>query len=481
MATAPANDVLGLLRPAGTLDVRTALQPYAGPWTQRDAAHLLRRAGFGGTAPEIDGAHARGMHASVDALMDLPTPAGAPPELRFANGPALRRALPDGERLKELSDPQRRGLLKTIRKDDVHAVLGLQRWWLNRMLETPAPLQERMTYYFSGHFTTAAIQKGVDAAMVANQNDLFRRFALGNLRELAWQVSIDPAMLIYLDNASNVAAHPNENYAREVMELFTLGVDQFSEDDVREAARAWTGWTVNRLTGRARFVPRRHDDGVKTLLGRTGRLNGRDVIETIFAQPACARFFASRLLNAFVYNAPEPELVDALAQRIHASDYELRPVLSTLFRSNVFYSPRAYRALVKSPVELAIGAYKMLGATQVDPVLPRVLRQMGESLFMPPNVSGWHGGMNWMTTGAVIARENFMAALLHRHGLESAPWASQIPSDPAPRAQAIAQAALHGDGSAQLCANIAAYAAKQPGDTGGMLYLAAATPVYQLG
>jgi uncharacterized protein (DUF1800 family) len=315
------------------------------------------------------------------------------------------------------------------------------------MLATPAPLQEKMALYLHGHFTTAAIQKGVTPQMVYNQNQLFRDNALGNLRDLTWQVSIDPAMLLYLDNARNDAGHPNENYARELMELFTLGVDRYTENDVRESARAWTGWIVVRRTGMAQFVPGRHDAGTKTFLHQTGNWKGQDVVDIIYRQPGCAAFWAASLLNFFVYNNPEPQLVDAVAALIRKNDYNLKPVLSTLLRSNVFYSNRAYRALVKSPVEFVVGTYKALNLKPVDERAQRALVQMGQIVFYPPNVAGWPGGANWLTSQTMIARQNFIAGLVNSPMMDGAGWMQDVPLKAATAASQLVQNLLHGDAS----------------------------------
>jgi len=329
--------------------------------------------------------------------------------------------------------------------------------------------------------------------MVYAQNQLFRNYALGNLRELTWEVSIDPAMLIYLDNATNVAQHPNENYARELMELFTLGVDHFTENDVRESARAWSGWIVNRLTGKSRFLPRRHDDGSKTFLGRTGAWSGRDIVDIIFSQPQCAVFFANSLLNFFVYNNPEPQLVQAVADVIRKHDYELKPVMSTLLRSNVFYSGRAYRALVKSPVEFTVGTYKALGLPQADDRAMRFLAQMGQILFYPPNVAGWPGGANWLTSQTMIARQNFVAGLVNSPAMEQVTWLQQIPIKASQAAYALVDAILFGDASPKATAQLADYLNGAGTSALGMLsgenyqervrgaaYLTMAMPAYQL-
>jgi uncharacterized protein (DUF1800 family) len=387
----------------------------------------------------------------------------------------------------------RREFGKEVRRNERKSVLDLQRWWLNRMLTSPAPLQEKMTLYFHGHFTTATIQKGVTPKMTFDQNQLFRENALANLRELTWKVSIDPAMLIYLDNARSDAEHPNENYARELMELFTLGVDHYTENDVRESARAWTGWIVARRTGKAVFVAGRHDNGSKTFLGKTGNFSGRDVVDVIYGQPACAVFWANSLLNFFVYNNPEPQLVDAVAKLILKNDYNLRPVMSTLLRSNVFYSGRAYRALVKSPVEFVIGTYKAFGLPEIDPSAQRALAQMGQMLFYPPNVAGWPGGANWLTSQTVIARENFVAGLMNSPMMERDSWLQQIPMKASDAAAQLVHTILYGDASPSAVAQLADYLNGTGTSALGMLsgenyqervrgaaYLTMAMPAYQL-
>ncbi len=324
----------------GSPDFSTALQAYPHVLGERAAAHLLRRAGFGGTPDEVRRYAAMHADEAVASLLEVPSPSSiAPP--------------------RELEDRARPALMGTMtsrqqrRREGREAILALQLWWLNRMLTTRAPLQEKMALYFHGHFTSRGIPRF--PSITYNQNALFRRSALGNLRQLTRDVSKDAAMLIYLNGAQNVAAHPNENYARELMELFTLGVDNYSENDVRDSARAWTGWRVDRRNDSVTFDDSLHDSGQKTFLGRTGNFNGDDIVDIIFAQPQCARFFAASLLNWFVYNDPEAELVDAVAAELRRRIFDLAPVVGTILRSNVFYSPRAYRALVKSPVEFVVG------------------------------------------------------------------------------------------------------------------------------
>jgi len=248
--------------------------------------------------------------------------------------------------------------------------------------------------------------------MMVDQYTLFRRFALGDYAQLTHEVSRDPAMLHYLDGIANRAQHPNENYARELMELFTMGVGNYSEEDVRQAARAFTGNTVDRSTGLYAYNPRWHDDGIKTFLGQTGPFTGDAVVDIIMQQPVTARFMARKFLRAFVYDDPEPELIDALAATFRASGYNTGRAMGVLLRSNVFYSQRAYRALVKSPLEVAIGAMKMLGANEVGVRTLGALGVMGQIPMQPPNVAGWPGGSLWLNTGTYLARLTYLRKLV---------------------------------------------------------------------
>jgi uncharacterized protein (DUF1800 family) len=375
------------------------------------------------------------------------------------------------------------------------AILALQRWWLDRMIATPAPLQEKMTLFWHGHFTTAALQKGVSPTEVLAQNALFRSFALGNVRELTQRAALDPAMLRYLDNVHNEAAHPNENFARELMELYTLGIGNYTETDVRESARAWTGLRIRPATGEVFVNPRLHDHGSKTFLGRSGNFSGADIINIIFDQPAAARYFAAKLLSFFVYADPEPELIDGVASLLKANDFNIEPVLSTVFSSNVFYSDRAYRALVKSPVEFVVGSYRLFGVAGSDPTTLDALRRMSQILFYPPNVKGWPGGSSWLNTSTVLARENFANALMtvNAAGAGSNWLLAANPTDARAAAASIVEAIVQGDASVASRLKLEAYLAGSDTETlaalspenfeermRGGAYLTMAMPAYQL-
>jgi len=482
-------------RPAGTIDMATALSAYGGPWNQRLAAHLMRRAGFGGTPDDVARLARMRVGDAVESLIHFPSTASWPqPDNVF--DPYAAGFLPLGGArpgMMMMDDAARRQRLMDLRMRARDSIISLQQWWLQRMLTTPAPLQEKMAFYFHGHFTTAAIQKGVWPSYIYEQNQLFRNNALGNLRELARSVSKDPAMLLYLDNATSVKAHPNENYARELMELFTLGHGNYTEQDIRESARAFTGWTIDRRTGQFVDVARIHDDGSKRFLGRTGNFAGDDIVNIIFEQLSAARFFATSLLNFFVYNDPEPALVNGVATLLRRNDFNLAPVLSRILRSNIFYSDRAYRALVKSPVEFVIGSYKLFGLTQIDPTAQRALVQMGQVLFYPPNVAGWPGGGGWLTTQMMLARENFATALTNSPTMERSGWLTSIPLDASQATRDLVRTVLQNDASSAAIAKVQNYLNGANTSALGMLsgenyqerirgaaYLTMAMPAYQL-
>jgi uncharacterized protein (DUF1800 family) len=448
-------------RPFGTLDSATALRPYAGPWNRRLAAHLARRAGFGGSPADVERLAATTMNGAVDRFIRFaesaalaPPPSFDPPQ--FPLLAARGMPAPTAE--------ERTALIKAAAMSRRRNLIALQTWWLERMIASPAPLQEKMTLFWHGHFTSAINEKGVTAQMMLAQNQLFRENALGDVRELTLKVSQDPAMLRYLDNNVNIKAHPNENYARELMELFTLGLGNYTEHDVRESARAFTGWTFrpNRETGNATFFdnPKQHDDGTKTFLGRSGTFNGADIVRIIFEQAAAPRFLATKLLAFFVYEDPEPELVDQVAALIVRKGFVLQTVLSTVLRSEVFYSDRAYRALVKSPVEFVVGTHQLFGIAHIAPVELATLRTMGQVLFYPPNVKGWDGGAAWINSQTILTRENFANGVAQSPAmLSDATWVASAARTMNPQsvARTLADTMLQGDVSAAASAQLISY------------------------
>jgi hypothetical protein len=410
-------------RPPGTLDLGFALARYEGSFTRRNAAHLLRRAGFGGTAAEVDAAVALGPQGAVDALLHP-----SEPDI----------ALPDYPDIVALFDPKTRNATA-------------QMWWLDRMLRTRRPLVEKMTLFWHGHFATS-LQK-VPANLMVGQIDLLRGYALGHFHDLLLAVSKDPAMLVWLDNRANNKAHPNENYAREVMELFALGLGNYTEDDVKNAARAFTGWTIDKNQA---FIFREnlHDDGEKTFLGRTGNFGGEDIVAIIIAQPVHQRFICRKLLEFFVYSDPEPELIDALASVYALSGCDVAHTVGTILRSNVFFSARAYRALPKSPIEFALGTLRFMEVRTVPKDTVAWLQRMGQIPLAPPSVKGWDGGPAWINTSTLLARFNYVNRIV-----KTSPPAATAP---APAAMAPAVMAPAATSSAAPAIDLATYAALTP-------------------
>ena len=283
----------------------------------------------------------------------------------------------------------------------------LRTWWVQEMLATPSPLTERMTLFWHNHFVSSQ-QKVRYAQLMYNQNVLLRRQATGSFAQLLHAASKDPAMVIYLDAASNRKGKPNENFAREVMELFTLGEGHYTERDVREAARAFTGWSIEPETGEFKWRPFLHDDGVKTVLGKTGQFDGDAVLDILLEKPQTAEFLVAKLWREFVSPEPDPAEVKRIARKLYVSNYELKVALRELFLSAAFWAEGHRGALVKSPVDLVVGTMHTLDFSVGDPLpLALVVAQLGQNLFSPPNVKGWPGGEAWINSSTLLARKAF--------------------------------------------------------------------------
>jgi uncharacterized protein (DUF1800 family) len=404
-----------------------ALEPFvptpSDPWDARKAAHLLRRAGFGPLPDEVTRAVAAGFDGAVDALFAFPPEPASPAFFDDARAAEQRldstidnlRATHQPVNLQ--THPELRALYQDVGRAHYRALVALAGWWLDRMASGPAPLQEKLVLFWHGHFTSA-FPDVHDAVAMFNQNQLFRRHAAGNFARLLDGVARDPAMLLYLNNDENRKGHPNENWARELMELFTMGVGHYTEPDVKESARAWTGWSLQEFRpgdGRRTFLfrPQIHDDGVKTFLGRTGRWDGADIMRIILAQDATPRFIAGKLAAYFVSPKPVPALVEAMAGMLRANGYETAPVLKAVFKSRMFYQPDVMLTQVKAPVEFAVGAVRHLGVASPNWVrVYQMAGAMGQHLFAPPTVAGWHGGTAWISAGTIFARADLAAALL---------------------------------------------------------------------
>ena len=272
-------------------------------------------------------------------------------------------------------------------------------WWANRMLQTTHPLEEKMALLWHGHFATHE-NKVRDYRKMIQQIDLFERGATGNLRDLTITIAQNPAMLYFLDAQYNVKGAPNENFAREVMELFTMGVGNYSEKDVRECARAFTGWYFDNLT--FKIDPGKHDAGAKTFLGRTGNFDGVAVLKIIFEQPVTAEFLAAKIYRFLVRDELSPELRTKLGAILRRHDYEVKPLLTAILSSKDFYSKASYGGHIKGPVEHFVAMIKHLGATEIPgvPDFNQSTIAMGQHLLNPPSVAGWAGGKAWITPGS---------------------------------------------------------------------------------
>jgi uncharacterized protein (DUF1800 family) len=314
--------------------------------------------------------------------------------------------------MRSASAEERRELQREEQRLQRERTQELRHWWLLRMAKGPRPLQEKMTLFWHGHFATS-VQKVRDSYLMWRQNETFRQHATGEWLELLTAVARDPAMLVWLDQAQSRREHPNENFAREVMELFTLGEGHYSETDVTEAARAFTGWSFDRA--RQEFVrrPRMHDPGIKTVLGRSGSLDGDAVLAQIVAQPQSSRFICGKLWNFFAGQEASPELITALVEVFEGNGRRFQPLLNALFSSAEFYSDSVIRQQVKSPVQWLVGSVRML-ETELPPatVSANALRLLGQELFAPPNVKGWDGGLSWITTNNLLNRYNLAGLLV---------------------------------------------------------------------
>ena len=375
---------------AANIDPDWAWAPYGPdaerPWTKRLAAHLYRRAGFSATSGQLDAALSAGANATIEALC---TPASSSASADFDRAVATL-----AERTAAGGNPQQ-----------------LSAWWLYRMAGTHDPLLEKLTLFWHGHFATSAAKVDKPRLMLA-QNELFRRHARGKFEAMVKGVSRDPAMLIYLDSTSNRRIRPNENYARELLELFCLGVGNYTEKDIKEVARAFTGSEVR--ADKFAFNSIQHDTGTKTFFGRSGNFDGDQAVRVVLDQPAAAQFIARKLIRFFAFDEPTPSdaVVEPLAKKLRETDFEIRPAVRMLFGSNLFFSEHAVGRKVRSPVELCVGLLRALGGTTNLVKAAQGLSELGQALFFPPNVKGWDGGRAWINSSTLLGRANFVRRLL---------------------------------------------------------------------
>ena len=371
-----------------------------------DARHLLARVGFGPTLAEVDDYARLSREQAVARLLQEARTEAATLPPGWINEPILPMHL-----LRDAPAEQRRA----FQQQEFRRGFELRAWWINEMLSTPSPLTERMTLFWHNHFTSSQ-QKVRFSQLMYRQNLLLRRHALGNFGQLLHAASKDPAMVIYLDNATNRRDRPNENFAREVMELFTLGEGHYTESDIREAARAFTGWSIDPDTGDYRWRPFVHDNGDKTVLGRSGNFDGDAVLDILLEDPRTAQHVVGKLWREFIspgWTHPADRAAMArVARAFHDSRYDIRVALRELFLSPSFWAEDNRGTLVKSPVDFVVGTLRQFDVRVADATpFAMVTAGLGQNLFAPPNVKGWPGGEAWINFGTLLARKQFVERL----------------------------------------------------------------------
>ncbi len=372
--------------------------------------HLLRRAGLGAHASEISALAPKGIEGAVDYLLSW------------------------DERFQDLRDEEVLRLLQGDRPRPQPPMVAT--WWLYRMLATENPLQERMALFWHNHFATSG-SKVNDGQLLLIQIQLFQRLGLADFKTLVLEVSKDPAMLVWLDGVRNVKGKPNENFARELLELFTVGIGNYTEQDIKEAARAFTGWTFSRVTNAFIFNRNQHDTGEKVFLGKRGNFSGDDIIEIAVEHPATADFMARKFYRHFINDVDpvEEQVVKALAQTFRESGYSVRALMRRLLLSSSFWSQRNWRRRIKSPVEFVVGTLRQVGmgrrirelalSTGVGQrallgylrLATQWTRRIGQALLYPPDVSGWEWGTAWISSTTMLERMRFAEFLMPTRGI----------------------------------------------------------------
>ena len=377
---------------------------------ERDARHLLARAGFAPTQTEVNALAGQSAQQAVATLLAQAQAARPihPPPLFTTQPPPMPPGL-----LKSKEEQQ------AARQQQLREGLELKAWWMREMIESPAPLAERMTLFWHNHFATSQ-QKVVRSQAMWKQHQLLRTQSLGNFGTLLHAVAKDPAMLVYLDGANSRKEAPNENFAREVMELFTLGEASqgggYSEQDIKEAARAFTGWSIEREDFSYRFRPVFHDEGSKTVMGRSGNFDGDQVLDILLQQPAMVRFVTAKLWKEFVSPAPQTEAekreFERIAQQFRASGWNIGSTVRDLLLSDAFWAESNRGSLIKSPVDLVVGTVRQFGFSYTD-AMPFALKsaQLGQNLLTPPNVKGWPGYTDWINSTTLLERKRFTEQL----------------------------------------------------------------------
>ena len=385
----------------------------ANKWDYAKARHLLFRAGFGGPPEEIEKLRGMGLHAAVDHLVEYHK---QPPCTILFDVAPPERPLGYESRL----EPKERSQLNSERTQrERRQQAQLREWWLRRMVETPRPLQEKLTLFWHDHFAVN-YKTFYFTHILYKQNELFRGRAGDNFGALLRGIVHDAAMIRFLDNHVNFKNRGNENLGREILELFSLGEGRgYTEEDLRQASRALTGYSYDHFSGQFRFVATRHDETGKTIFGRKGNWGGDDLVDLVLRQPQTAQYVSKKLFEFFAHENPGEETNNRLAAVLRGNQYELAPMLKNLFLSEEFYSQQTMASHIKSPVELLVGTIRVLGIKGHNyGAVDRAIQNMGLTLFEPPNVAGWEEGRAWVNASRILLRYNGVAKLVEQPNLD---------------------------------------------------------------
>ena len=363
-----------------------------------DARHLVSRTGIGSEWETITRFQNLTRQQAINQLynnqnMNLPRPPAMSPWNKMVG---LRNNM------------RRKKMVNHISRGEGKA---LQKWWVSHLLATKSPFLERMTLFWHNHFPSSII-KTTQASMLHQQNLMFRKNALGNFGQMLHNISRDPAMLLYLDGYVSTKDDPNENFARELLELFTIGLGNYSENDMREAARAFTGWSIDERNGLFKFNPQEHDTGVKTFLGKRGNFKGEDIINMLLQHPRTAETIAKKMWREFInISKPDQRVINQWAGIFRNSGYDIKALMNQVLNSSEFWAPANRGALIKSPIEITIGTLRTLPYTLRRTDLPHNLNIMGQGVFAHPSVKGWSGGKTWISTQSILRRNSMMTNL----------------------------------------------------------------------
>ncbi|MEZ5536688.1 MAG: DUF1800 domain-containing protein [Thiolinea sp.] len=363
-----------------------------------DARHLLSRTGFGAEWEEVKRLEVMPRDKAVEFLINR----------RDYSVPAIPRFSSWQKMVALHNNMSRRRMVMRIAKAEG---AGLKNWWLQHMLDTQSPFLERMTLFWHNYFPSS-IEKTKAPSLLVNQNRLLRKHALGNFSLLLHDIAKDPAMLVYLDGYENTKDAVNENFARELLELFTLGRGHYSERDIKEAARAFTGWGVHPKTGQFFFDRTAHDPGIKHFLGQRGNFTGENILNILLKHPRTAETVAEKIWAEFINSSrPHPAVVKQWANVLRASNYNIATLMNTVLKSPQFWDQRNRGNLIKSPVELAVGTLRSLPYTLPRNNLAHMLDNLGQCVFEPPTVKGWAGGQEWISTQSLMRRIGLLTNL----------------------------------------------------------------------